>query len=37
MAMIAKKAGVAAGTIYCDFESKDVLIDAVLWTMDLSE
>jgi AcrR family transcriptional regulator len=25
--MIAKKAGVAAGTMYCYFESKDVLID----------
>jgi len=26
MAMIAEKAGVAAGTIYCYFESKDILI-----------
>lgn len=30
-AMIAKKAGVATGTIFCYFESKDVLINELFW------
>ena len=36
MAMIAKKAGVASGTIYVYFKSKEELIEALFQQMDLS-